>query len=302
MKTNLKQILSYISIAILTYSGICEAYILNHDTIDIFQVKGFSIILMGSIMYSYGLNTKKKLISIISYIITIIVYIYSINLILTLANTVNSYVEMDDMSIFLAKIGNGTYIYILSAILFLINIFIPSSKENTLNNSNQTELTEKLGIEENKTIQDDNYIFCKYIYGFKELKSYTDGAIKINNDNSISIIVIGENNQTQEKKIYYNEIKNINIKSSVVITENSPKTNDNTLANTLLASAIIGGTMAPLAANFLSNQMNEYSKISEKVIYEIIIEINTGLVMIQTKLNPQKFISKIRLNTQVYQN
>lgn len=207
---------------------------------------------------------------------------------------------MDDMSIFLAKIGNGTYIYILSAILFLINIFIPSPKENSLNNSNQTALINKLGIEENKNIQDDSYIFCKYIYGIEELKSYTDGAIKINNDNSISIIVIGENNQVQEKKIYYNEIKNINIKSSVVITENSPKTNDNTLANTLLASAIIGGTMAPLAANFLSNQMDEYSKISDKVIYKIIIEINTGLVMIQTKLNPQKFISKIRLNTQVY--
>lgn len=299
MKSNLKSILAYVSLAVLFYSGFCEAIILNNYSMDIFEIKGFSIILLGTIIYAYGLKTEKKLIYIASHIITIIVYIYSIYLILSTANTLNSYVEMDDIGIFFAGLGNGTYIYILSAILFFISIFLPDYNKNTTNKTiNNKELTNKLGLEQNNNIQEDNYIFCKYIYGCKELNGYKDGALRINNDNSLSIILLTENNTIQEKKIDYNEIKNINIKNSVVIAENQPKTNDNTFANTVLASAIIGGAAAPLAANFLSNQISEYSKISERIIYEIIIELNNGLIMIQTKINPQRFISKIELNKQ----
>ena len=295
MKSNFKLTLSLISLGILIYSGFGEAFIVNDYSIDIFNVKGFGIILLGSFIYLYVIKTGKKLLCIISYIVTAIVYIYSIHLIISTANSVELSSNINDSGIYFSKIGTGTYSYITSGILHLISILLPNKKQ-TKNSESNTEIINSLGIEQNNNISKDDYILCKYIYGCKNLNSYSNGALKINRGNSISIIVVSEENKIQESKINYNEIKNIDVKSNVIITESKPETNDNTLANTALATAIIGGPIVPIAANYLSNQINEYSKIKTNMIYDIIIEINNGTIMIQTKTNPQEIVNKIKSN------
>ena len=295
MKSNLKLIISIISIAILIYSGFNEAYCVNNFSLNLFEIKGYSIILLGTILYIYGLKTNKNIIYIMSYIVTVIVYVYSINLIVSTANDVDSYIDIADSGIFFSQIGIGTYMCIASLILHIISIFLPD-KSKTQNIDTNEDLKKSIGFEENNNISTNEYILCKYIYGCKNLSSYSDGALKINTDNSISIIVITEQNITQESKIKYNDIKNINIKNNVIITESKPETSDNSMANTILASAIIGGPIAPMAANSLSNQITEYSKIKTNMVYDIIIEYPEGTILIQTKTNPQEIVSKIKSN------
>lgn len=295
MKSNLKIIISLISIAILLYSGFNEAYLVNNYSLNLFEIKGYSIILLGTILYIYGLKINKKLIYIISYIATVIVYIYSINLIVSTANDVDSYIDIADSGIFFSQIGIGTYTCIVSLILHIISIFLPD-KSKTQNIDTNEDLIKSIGFGEKNNISKDDYILCKYLYGCKNLNSYSNGALKINNDNSISIIVISEQNATQESKIKYSEIKNINIKNNVILTESKPETSDNSMANTILASAIIGGPIAPMAANSLSNQITEYSKIKTNMVYDVIIEYPEGTILIQTKTNPQEIVSKIKSN------
>ena len=185
------------------------------------------------------------------------------------------------------------YIYLSSAILIIISLFLnePKPQNNNL-------------LENNLNLDKNDFIFTNFVMGIKELPFNT--VILLINDtlkNSINLNYSLDNVNEKTIELSKNTIKNITYTKKVKLTNVSKTTEDRQTKSMLLSVAMFGGhpIMQMLGAqefnSLFDSVSNNYDKVKCDNYYEIILE--TALNNEDVKLvfnsdsNPEIFINKI---------
>lgn len=288
MKTEKQGIKIYITglaIIIIFLSGFNNGLSISSSTIStyymlkMFEVKGFMIALTGLVILLYSSITKRKGLYIVSILITIVGYTYSAIAILSVLGKQASEIIINTHI--------GLILYILSAVIALISILIPSKNNPT----NETILNTKN--------EKENSIFTKKILGFKEIPY--EALTVLSNDKNSKMLMLSYtiNNEVKSITLPYKQIKDINYIVSTRLSEVSPKTNDSFAANALLSAVLFGGNpiIASGALAYLnSDDTSQKTKFTTSFDIKItIIPTNeTSEIILTTLVNPERFINEIK--------
>ena len=269
-KTNIKFILSAIYFILLQTSALNTCVTIGGLVSAVmFKVKGFYLVLLGSLIYMHSAYTKKKNEHYISLLLILLGYSYTFYTIFKL-----------DTSDFIFK--SGFYIYVASLIFFIISLFIGNEEKIE---SIDTKIVE------NNTVE--KYIVGTYLYGVKGKPEYSNHtcALTINKDSNDLIAMISLD-QILNINIKYEQIEKITVKQGMSIKSNKGKMlEDHTTADTLLATALVG-VWGPMIAQNL-NESISYSKTNYSIAYtvEIIYKENEEdkKLVIEFPKNPDYF-------------
>ena len=192
------------------------------------------------------------------------------------------------------------YVYLSSAILLIISLFINEKKQI---NNESSENIQNLDNDIKNNLNKDNFIFGSFVLGLKGVPLNTD-VLLVNNitDKSLDLIYAIEGNN-QKIQLSINDIKNISYKSSVRIQNGSKKVESYETKSMLLSAAVFGGNpMLQLAGNSAFNSLfdeisNNYDRVNINEYFEITIEtvINEEETrfIVSTDTNPDKFIKQV---------
>lgn len=162
------------------------------------------------------------------------------------------------------------YIYLSSAILIIISLFLnePKPQNNNL-------------LENNLNLDKNDFIFTNFVMGIKELPFNT--VILLINDtlkNSINLNYSLDNVNKKTIELSKNTIKNITYTKKVKLTNVSKTTEDHQTKSMLLSVAMFGGhpIMQMLGAQEFNSLFdavsNNYDKVKCDNYYEIMLENN----------------------------
>ncbi len=185
------------------------------------------------------------------------------------------------------------YIYLSSAILIIISLFLnePKPQNNNL-------------LENNLNLDKNDFIFTNFVMGIKELPFNT--VILLINDtlkNSINLNYSLDNVNKKTIELSKNTIKNITYTKKVKLTNVSKTTEDHQTKSMLLSVAMFGGhpIMQMLGAQEFNSLFdavsNNYDKVKCDNYYEIMLETTLNnediKLVFNTDTNPEIFINKI---------
>ena len=185
------------------------------------------------------------------------------------------------------------YIYLSSAILIIISLFLnePKPQNNNL-------------LENNLNLDKNDFIFTNFVMGIKELPFNT--VILLINDtlkNSINLNYSLDNVNEKTIELSKNTIKNITYTKKVKLTNVSKTTEDHQTKSMLLSVAMFGGhpIMQMLGAQEFNSLFdavsNNYDKVKCDNYYEIMLETTLNnediKLVFNTDTNPEIFINKI---------
>lgn len=283
-EVNYKLYIVIITFVICFIAGFAEAVTISSITFSVesytlkmFSIKGVPLVTTGLIFLVYSVISKKKSAYIISSLFVILGYGYTF---ITFINIYRSQINAIKIDVHV-----GLVLYIVSAVMFLIAIILPSSKK-----------------EHKEEIVDDaqrgNAIFTQKILGFKEIPYNSVTILTNNKDNKQIILSYVLNDKKNDIIVPYSEIKDVNYTISTRITEVDPKINDSVAANMMLSSFLFAGNpLLILGANYYLN--NNDSGLSTKVtstfdIKIVILHNNVSNdIILTTVANPKQFINEL---------
>lgn len=186
------------------------------------------------------------------------------------------------------EFGLGFYMYTVATIMFGASLFL-NGKHATL----EEVIPESIEGGFDKNI---SYLIGKYIYGYKELEGFKQCVLQDDKDNKILNLLISNDENGTKKELKYSDIKEITYKTQTIVGNTEHKVEDNTTANAVLATMLVGpGVGGFLFANAL-NSVKDYDKLSVSSLFEIRIKLEENTILIQTKVDPSDFVDKININ------
>lgn len=253
---------------------------------NMFEVKGYYIVMLGLIINLYALYTKKKNIFYISSIMTIAGFLYTFYTVRNL-NSV-----LDGLNVPLSiqiKYEIGYYLYIIDFSFVIVNmilsfLFITDSKLETKLQNDKLEYN-KDGV---------NYILTNYIFGIKNAPNlYNKLAVLASKENSKCLNILISDENAPKISIEDKDIKNITIKTTTIISNKEHGIKNDDLANFSLLYSMFG--VWGLAINELKfkDKVKTYTDLNYTKVYEIKVNINSGqefeALMFHSKNNPTDF-------------
>lgn len=267
----------------ITLSSMSGNEILSIDTI---KVKGTIIVGIGIILLLYGCKSKNIVTLFAGYLASLGGYTYTYFSLLKVIKIIEGTGSIKVRGIINIKYEMGFYLYVLSAVVILISIFVNHKEKVETGNYN----TEELDF--------DSFLLCNKILGIKEIP-YNALVLLKKSDNNLSIEY-----QYEEKINNYliplNTIKDISSTQDMAIDYSSNELEDFNSANTLLSYSLLAGhPLAAMGANKLLDELTvdyEKGKITSWFIITIKYEQDGEILELKfkTKKNPRKFIEKLK--------
>ena len=243
------------------------------------DINGTLFVAIGIIIILYSLKKQDGIISLIGYLVSLGGYTYAFASTIKALNLSSDSIEI--------SFGIGFYLYIISAIILLISVFV---KKEKIIIDNENYNVEKLDT--------DSFILCNMLLGIKEIP-YNSLLLLKKSDSNLSIEY-----QYEEKINNYliplNTIKDISSTQDMAIDYSSNELEDFNSANTLLSYSLLAGhPLAAMGANKLLDELTvdyEKGKITSWFIITIKYEQDGEIheLKFKTKKNPQKFIEKLK--------
>ncbi len=290
MKEKLKFNLAVINFAIVFLNGFNDFISIIHNSISLdiitFKVRGFLLVFLASIILVYLLYTKNSKKAFLAYILGIIGFIITaVSFYSTLSPIYN------EITI---KLRIGTFLYILSFVIFIIIIFIkPDNKNKSQKYENQ------IGNIEN--IDPDLFLIANLILGIKKVPIYTTLLLKNNTKEKTLSIEYQENDKIKKINIPISNISKINIDNDITFKyQTKDNQSDIEMANTLLSYSLFGPIGSLASNNILNNITSDYQKPKFNVSFNLDITYFLNQkekhLKINTLKNPQNFIDKLNIN------
>ncbi len=291
-KYNYKIVIAILFIVVLSFSAFNKFIDISVNnkslSMDMMEVKGVVPAISMAIIYVYSLFAKKKKAYYISILLIICSYGYTLYAYLNLSKVMNIMPE------FIAdhtQFGEGLRLYIVSFILFIIDIFVPNSDE-IITKSKTEKIEESLNIE-------NHYILANYIYGLANRSDLYNklSAIVITDAKTLEIILNIESENQEKIIINQSDIVNINCKSGLITKENL-KMEDYDVKKYVRDFALFGGQAAMLIGTIRGDRIKDYYKVENTKIYEFCLiykkDNENKKIMFQTRENPTEFLAMIK--------
>lgn len=199
-------------------------------------------------------------------------------------------------------IYQGFYTYLLSFIFFVLSVIVKEKEKKGENQSNHIDKQEQ----GNQNIVIDNfqkenlYIIGDYIYGIftqSDIKHHIC-ALSYSKDNSIISIMVSHNQEVVCSNLPISIIAKIKVKRRIIMQQEEHKTEDHSMADTVLATALFGslaGTLVSMSS--ISQDIGNFNKVSYHELYEIQIIYHTEKgdksFMMHTKTSPKVFFQQL---------
>lgn len=274
----MKKGLSYIVAFLLIWSGISIFLSAYGDSAYTYEISGYGIVELFSLVYVYSFYSRQEKIKIISIIGCIVGYLITF---LSVGNVLNYY------SAATYQFGLGFYLYAISSFLFILSLFIKEKKE--------VSKEEKQILEQTKN---KKYILSIYMYGIKNRPELANNkcSLSYNDDKTILNIRIVNKDKLEIIDIPFNFITNINVKPSMTMATTSYSLQEDSDALALISAYMFG------AAGGIVNQLidNSVPTINTKYSTVFITEINYLLnnenekIVIQTNYPPKDFFEELK--------
>ena len=274
----MKKILSFFVAGLVTFSGISPFLSLNGQYINTYEVAGYVIVELFSLVYLYSYYSKQKNIKLISIAGILCGYITTLFIV---SNTFNKYAGAP------FKLNIGFYLYIASFILLLISLLIP---------------TKKIISEEEKKIMEETknkkYILPIYMYGIKNRPELANNrcSLSYNDDKNIINVRIVNKENLEAIDIPFEFIVSINVKPSLtMVTTNYSLQEDSTALG--MIAAYMFGSAGSLVGQLMDNAS---STVNTKYSTVFITEINylknneKEKIVIQTNYPPKEFFDELK--------
>ena len=259
-------------------------------TFDTYGLKGTVLVGIGIIVIIYGYLRRNTIGSIIGYLLSLGGYSYTF---FTLFKLLNSGVNGKKFTDILTPVyGLGFYLYILSAVILIISIFIKNNTDDVDKGNYNVD-----GIDK------DSFILCNMILGIKEipfnslvLLKKVDNALSIdfhNGDNvsshTIPLDSIIDMSISEDLSVSHGDLMTLDVVNSDVAS-----------ANILLAYSLFPGyPLASMGINsFLDNLLADYEKTDVKTWFIITIKYKQNEeeleIRFKTSKNPKSFVDKLK--------
>lgn len=254
-------------------------------TYDTFGIKGTIFVEIGIIVIIYGYLKRNTIGSIIGYLLSLGGYSYTF---FTLFKLLNSGVNGKKFTDILTPVyGLGFYLYILSAVILIISIFIKNNTDDVDKSNYNIE-----GIDK------DSFILCNMILGIKEIPFNSLVLLK-KVDNALSIDFHNGDNVSSHT-IPLDSIIDMSISEDLSVSHGDLLTSNVTSANTLLSYSLLAGhPLAAMGANaLLDNLTADYEKTDVKTWFIITIKYKQNEeeleIRFKTSKNPKSFVDKFK--------
>lgn len=264
MKQSKPNYLLIISLIVLIIAGGFPYYNITgpgiNETLNIYKVKGYLIAFLASAFTVYFDYSRVKPGKVISTLLTISGYFITFYV----TNKILNY-DMPKELTFNLEIG--FYLYIVSAVLFIIGItygFMSNSStpEGSVKGENKMNALAS-------NVKPGDMIMGKMIYGIKGLPLYSPILLK-NENNYLSINYVN-NNQREERNISYSDVVTIDFQAKTNIVKKENDVNQNEAATALLSYGLFGAN--PVLAFGVNSLLNGadwgYESSSIKVSFEV---------------------------------
>lgn len=287
-KKDIKFIIIMISFCILFFGGYSEYLYYLTERILMYQIKGFTLTLIGFIFLVYSTKVKNSTLTIISNIAVLAGFVYTFYIVIPLITST----RFEQSGI---NLGIGFYIHILSFIIFIVSIFVKSNNKVV---SVETEVANKY-----PELNDSDYIIGNILLGFKEIPYKQLSVIKNDQNNKRICIEYKDEETIKEIGIPYNQIKGTKYTPQLIMqqTPNIPADASYEGANELLAFALMGPGLGQIAmTGALDSFVDSYQKSSLKTLFKIEIIFSVDgeerKLAIETSKKPDRFIEKLENN------
>lgn len=280
----IKFVLMIFSVILILISLTGGIIVSDKGSVPLFHFESFYIYLIAMAVAFYKVLNNKK--SNIPIFIAFLSYFYTCFLCWQMFKYIT------DIKLHL---GIHFYIYLSSSVFLLIALFINDKKVDS--NNNKKELIDMKGINSN------DFLFTRFVFGFKEIP-YDSDILLVNNKLNKSLdLVYSINGEKKTQEISFNNITKVSYTSKVRTSSNERKFTDNEIKGDLLSAVVFGGNpIAQLVGangfNLLFDSVsNDYAKVMFNVEFEVkieaVIENENKIIVFTSDINPDKFIKEL---------
>lgn len=263
----------------VSFSTLTSEIALTMNTID---VKGCLIVCggLGALILGFMIINKPAIF--FGYLLSLGGYVYTAFVIIKASKLASGYNRLSD--IVNIDLHLGFYLYVLSAIMLLISLFVKSDNSEVEDNKYDVEQLDR-----------DSFLLCNMVLGVKEIPFNTLVLLKRDDNDLLINYQNGETCNTY--KIPLNTIVDI-----VLSQDMSIGNEDNSLdgMSTVLAYSLFGGNLiAAMGASEIMNAVtDDYEKTEFKTCFVITIKYKNGdeesEIKVKAKKNPKEFIKKFK--------
>ncbi|MDD6224310.1 MAG: hypothetical protein PUB18_04845 [bacterium] len=261
------------------------------------SIKGYYSVMIGCLLFIYAHKVKSKMVTILAYLFATIGFVTTFTKVYEVVNDVKGILSVE--------YGLGFYLYISTAIIFIITIFIPNMASKEVKNQGSITTNDHLNIDVTG-IDPDSFHICNMILGIKDIPFHSVVLLKHDSDRNVLSLEYSKEKKIMMIKIPVSNIQELSFKSDISISYVQQEKNsaDIEAANELLVYSLIGtGIPGILGANLVNSLVTDYQKPDLTVSYLITVKClyQTELIEIKltTKKKPEAFISRIKQNQNV---